>query len=164
MTEVGDQAIEISNVQLQDMPALMQLAVEFFYESDNRDMTLDTAKYRRYLDSIREAPFTRIFMVRCAGFPAAYAVISAVTEFTKEPIGELYHFYVRPDYRGTHVGRALVARIVDQFDQWNTYKDFAEAASGVDSGRSAKMFENLFKKFGYRTTGVVMVRERKNGS
>jgi GNAT superfamily N-acetyltransferase len=73
-------------------------------------------------------------------------------------IGEMFMYYVAPEWRGTLVSRSLVEASVEQYKVWGCKRAYAEAASGLEDPRALKYFNNLWAKFGYREIGTVVMR------
>jgi GNAT superfamily N-acetyltransferase len=86
---------------------------------------------------------------------AGFAIAMIDSMFTDKPFGDVYKFYVMPEFRGSKVSRELVQECVDWFDANDAVSSYAYGDARV--GEDGK-FNNLFKKFGYVPATQVMVR------
>lgn len=137
-----------------DTNQLVALATAFFYESNNRDLTIDTDAYRKTINDYYRYPSVKTFVAvtdegDLVGFLHAYFQ----RDFTVEAIGECYQFYVAPEYRGTRVGRSLIEAAVKQYKIWGCARAYVEAAPGMDAEKHLKTFGNLWGKYGYKFVG-----------
>lgn len=152
-----DILFKVRSADQNDLEQVLEIAVDFFYESDNRAGGLDADLYRfRVLQALQDITYDTIIVMdgdRIAG----YSVITWVRDFTLKRIGEMIHFYVRPEYRGKGVSQLLRDRMIERWEDWGCWRIFVEAASGVNN--SAKLFSNLWKKVGFKETGIILVRD-----
>lgn len=160
----SDGKVEIFRMSWVDLDDLAVLGREFFNDSDYRDLTFDEELFRTSLVTMANNSMYRVLLARVNGLPAGYTCIMATRDFSKEMIGDFCHFYIRREYRGMGVSRAFVEETLKQYDEWGCKKNYAAAASGVrwedkDEQKNVQYFINLWKKYGFRQTGVIMTRE-----
>lgn len=149
---------EVRRCRLQDIEKLMELAAQFFAESDFSDLTYDPALFKRHMVEYATRPDCALITAWISNLMVGYVVITATREFTAEPIGEMYQFYVMPEYRGTGASRELVKAADAQWQAWGCCRSYSEAAPGM-SEKNNKLFANLWKKQGYKDTGIIMIKE-----
>jgi GNAT superfamily N-acetyltransferase len=142
------------------LPAAMDCARTFFYESDfSTTLTPDPEKYEKLITSYVGTPDAAgILAVDDNGKVLGYAHIYRQNYYTKEWIGEMFQFYVRPETRGTQVARSIAKAVTQQFDECVTARDYIEAAPGLSDPSAVKLFCNLWRKFGFRDVGQTMQR------
>ena len=151
--------MKLVTITRDNIDQMMKLAVEFFYESDNRDLTLDAELYKNSLLDVVDYPLHKILMVTDDdGDPGGYIIFYATREYTVEMIGEVYHFFVSHRYRGTVASRTLINAAMDQYKEWGVKRGYVEIASGIDEIND-KIFINLWGKFGYKKSGFMMTKE-----
>lgn len=149
---------KVKSASLSDLEPLLEIAVEFFYESDNKDGGLDLPLYQsRIVEALDDLSCDTILVMDGERI-AAYSVIFWVRDYTLKRIGEMALFYVRPDYRGKNVSRILRDAMESRWDDWGCFRSFVEAASGVQN--SVGLFSNLWKKAGYKNAGVILMKDR----
>ena len=78
------------------------------------------------------------------------------TEFFDEKEADVNKFYVQPEYRGTGIARQLAECLVKCAIANNARVIYALCGSGIDD-KNDKLFENLWKKYGLKKTGCLMV-------
>lgn len=78
------------------------------------------------------------------------------TGFFNEREADIDKFYVQPKYRGTGIARMLAENLVKLAIANDARVIYALCGSGIDE-KNDKMFENLWKKFGFKKTGCLMV-------
>lgn len=149
---------KVRSASLSDLEHLLDIAVEFFHESNNEEGGLDLPLYRvRLIEALEDLSYDTIIVLDGDRI-VAYAVIFWVRDFTLKRIGEMVSFYVRPEYRGKDVSRMLRDAIENRWDDWGCFRSFVEAASGIKN--SVGLFSNLWKKAGYETAGVILMKDR----
>ncbi len=80
--------------------------------------------------------------------------------FTVEPESMVEMFYVSPEGRGMGAGRKLLSAIDAINKERGVVNCYAVSQSAFqDGGKNAKLFTNLFKKFGFCVIGDSLVRE-----
>lgn len=146
-----------------EIPAIVQLAAEFFLESNfsRSGLTVDLKAYEKTIQNYWRYPTVKSIVALCkhTGDLLGYVHVYAQRDYTVELIGELYQFYVRPDARMTLVPRELVRAACAQWDEWGCKRAYAEAAPGLDNEKSLKTFRNLWGKFGFKQIGITLLRE-----
>jgi len=155
---------EITFATEADIDELVTLAHAFFKSSDNVQLTghdyADTSKFRKFLVAMLDRTVVKIILAKHEGRIVGYFVAYVDTEYAT--IGEMYQFYVDPAYRGTGVSRELVAMAVQCYDDWGCPVSYASAAPEIGNIELAH-FRNLFAKFGYVETGIIMTRRASHG-
>lgn len=151
----------ITKLTDENIDAVCDAATEFWHESDsNKGLTLRIDKYRAMLKQYMDDPYCcSIVALDAAGDLAGYIHIYTQSDYTNELVGELYQFYVRKEYRGKGVARL----IVNAADTWYKEMGCARAYSEVGHGTNgrmigAKLFENLWSKFGFNRNGYVLTK------
>lgn len=142
-----------------DVPRILEVAKEFFFESGYAHLTFDGDQYSKILHNCASSEDIRIFIAEANNEIAGYVIVCLAREYTVENVGETYQFYVRERYRGTNAARSLVDAAIRQFDLWNCVLSYVVADPRMRKENN-KLFSNLWKKFGYMDSGIQMVRER----
>ena len=144
-----------------DISDITEKAVQFFSESDfNGNLTANPDRYRDMLYDFIDNPHVASFVARSGEDVVGYIHIYCQSDYTNELVGEMYQFYVDPNFRGKGVARALVSRAVEQYREWGCKRAYSEAAAGFDDGgKNLRLFINLWKKAGYTEKGIVMVKD-----
>lgn len=148
-----------------EIPQIVELARAMFYESSyglNGNATIDTGKFQRTLENYWRYQSAQAIVAMDArnGDVLGYVMIYYQRDFTVEPVGELYQFYVRADMRKTLVPRELAKAATKQFDAWGCVHSYVECGTGFDDGgKSIKTFGNLWGKVGFKQVGAVFIRE-----
>lgn len=147
-----------------EVDQLLQAAEEFFYEGEFRSLTFDRECYRNHLLNYLSDISSDVISAWDEDTLCGYVIIFCTREYTKENVGDQYQFYVRPDYRGTGVSRLLVDAAEKRFDDWNCAISHTAADPRLDKHpKNNSLFCNLWAKFGYKTTGVLLTKERRIG-
>ncbi len=153
--------MQIRPFMYSDINEFMDAAESFFRESRNRDYAVDLERYRNLVLASVPVHTVAIIVAVEDGIIAGYAIINLMMDFTQEPIGDMYQFYVRPEYRGKGVARGLRDAVVRQFDHWGCPLSHVSADAGIDEdGTATLLFRNLWAKVGYSVTGVTMTRKK----
>lgn len=148
-----------------DLDQLVDLGAQFYQESNFLgNLTMSKKNYRatlaQYLD-FDKFPYVAPIVAVKDGKILGYLHIYAQRDYTEERIGEVYQFYVLPEYRGSGVARALVEAANLQYAEWEVARGYVEASPGMDAEAHLKLFENLWGRFGYKKIGIVMMKEFK---
>lgn len=141
---------------------LVDAAKVFFAESDFKEngIECDTDTFRKLLHEYIYNPYVgAIIAVDEQDNVVGYILIYCQQDYTVQLIGDLYLFFVQPEWRGTKVGRSLVEAAVKQWKEWGCKRVYTEAASGIQEPQYLTMFKNLWAKFGFTEIGVVMKLE-----
>lgn len=79
-------------------------------------------------------------------------------EFSEERIGYVSKFYIDRKFRGTKTARLLTRTISEWMDLMGCVATFATATANIETDKG--LFENLFSKFGFKSCGKTIVREK----
>lgn len=146
-----------------DCDNFITLAERFFAESDNAGrVTPRPDKFAAFFNAAIEAPNEIAILLAFDGDGrfAGYSIPIVQLVFSSEPIGDLYQFYVAPEHRATQCSRTLVEATVQQYDAWGCAISYSYAAAGLQaSEKDVALFRNLWQKYGYRQSGIIMTRE-----
>lgn len=143
-----------------DIPQLVELGARFYAESNFRgSMEMSKVNYQRTLEKYIDLPRVAAILAVKDGEVLGNAYIYAQNDYTEETVGELYQFYVRPEYRGTGVARSLAESAVLQYAEWNCKRAYVEGSPGFDQLQHLPQFENLWGRFGFKKIGVVLMKE-----
>lgn len=160
-TEEFDYTVRLATPE--DVPAIVETALTFWHESNHSENhSEDPEKYATFLsENMINRDGVRVIIAEVEGKVVAYHIIYVMADYKNKPDGEMYQFYVHPDYRGTPIARDLVEMAVQHWDDWGC--DVAYAIASPEVGNiELSLFRNLFAKFGFKETGIVMTR-RKGG-
>ena len=147
-----------------DKAAFIKAAAIFFHESDNAGRVTPRAdKFGSFFDASLEAPDDIQILIAERGADnafAGYSIPIVQRVFSTEPIGDLYQFFVLPEHRASLCARALVKATVAQYDAWGCAISYSYAAPGLKgSEKNVALFRNLWQKYGYKQSGIIMTRE-----
>lgn len=146
--------------QRRDIPQLVDLGARFFGESNQLGgATMSREKYQRTLETFINHDLVAAIVADVDGEIVGYVHIYAQDDATVELIGDLYQFYVIPEYRGTGVSRELAKAAVSQYAEWNCKAAYIEAAPGMADPHHLQLFENLWGRVGFKKIGLVMCKE-----
>lgn len=153
--------MQIRPFEQADINEFMDTAECFFRESRNSDYAVNLARYRHLIQASAGVPTVAVIVAVEDGIIAGYAILNVMIDFTDEPIGDMYQFYVRPEYRGKGAARGLRDAVVKRFDEWGCPLSHVSADAGIDdTGNATLLFRNLWAKAGYSVTGVTMTRKK----
>lgn len=139
---------------------VVEAGVAFFRESNNDGrLTVSVENYRRLIEAYIGHPQAKSIVAISCGQVVGYTHIYYQQDFTVERVGELFQFFVRPEWRGTGVARGLVEAANTQYEAWGCSRAYAEAAPGLKDRRALGLFGNLFGKFGYTPVGTTFMKE-----
>lgn len=147
-----------------DMPDFLALAATFFAESYHRNDDIDLDAFGALISSSFDMPNVNIITVRVDDKLAGYAIINYNQEFKMQREGDMSELYLHPSYRGTGASRALADAVDNQFKTWGVRHAHLWAAPGLDNQEKALgVFRNLWAKYGFKQTGIIMTKEYSNG-
>lgn len=128
----------------------------YFNESVYSGLTYDHHATRNMILAwLRDLAFVAIADGKVVGFVAA----GLMRTFYKEPEMDIDMFYVLPDYRATGISRVLAKVIVEIADKFNVGAIYTSCLSGIDDSND-KLYQNLWKKYGFQKLGTVMLRSK----
>lgn len=139
---------------------VLNAAKEFFDETEFSKLSYDGERYKEVLTNFYHDPEAEIITAWDDNNLCGYIIIFYVREYTKENIGEVYQFYVRKKYRKTIVGRLLVNKAEERFDDWKcAVRHSSVDPRMIENTINNSLFCNLWKKFGYKTTGTLLTKD-----
>jgi len=100
--------------------------------------------------------WSSILVAEIDGKLVGFGAIVIATEFFNEREADIDKFYVQPKYRGTGIARMLAESLIKLAIANDARVIYALCGSGINE-KNDKMFENLWKKFGLKKTGCLMV-------
>lgn len=161
-TETFDYEIRLATTA--DIDAIVDTALIFWHSSNHAvNRSQNPVKFKQLMREYMGRSCTRIIIAVREGKVIGYIMIYAEADYKDALDGELYQFFVHPDYRGSGVGRDLVEMAVQVYDDWGC--DVCYAIGSAEVGENELVhFRNLFAKFGFVETGIVMTRRKIHGS
>lgn len=158
---VGSKDIEIFKATRDNLEELFSLAENFWNESNfnNGSLTLAPDFWKSTVSHHIGLHDTAAICAKVDGAIVGYVLIYYQTDYTKEKIGEMFQFYVKPEMRGTPVARSLVSSAVEQYEEWGCKRAYCEASPGISHRDHLGMFSNLWAKYGYSEIGVTLMKE-----
>lgn len=96
-------------------------------------------------------------IIRSAGKIAALGVMQLSRTFYKQIEADIAMFVVGKKYRATGISRALIDFLLRIADENQAAVIYSSCLSGIGD-KNNKMYVNLWKKYGFRELGTVMVR------
>lgn len=96
-------------------------------------------------------------IVRSKGKIVGFASMGFMRTFYKQIEADVDMFFVLPEYRGTGIARALSTTISDIAEKGNAAIVYTSCLSELGD-KNNSMYENLWKKQGFRKLGSVMIR------
>jgi GNAT superfamily N-acetyltransferase len=142
-----------------DSAAFHDLAIRYIAES-GQHREYSWAWTQRALESFL-ADGNTLLLVADAETGFAGGILAMLDHaFTAQPVCLVSMFYVRPEYRGTGLARALVQGCVAWADAAHCSHTFA-SANAMLSDAETQMFVNLCRKFGFQPAGSPVLARRK---
>lgn len=139
----------------EDIPALIDIA-RVFCEESKWGWTFDSFNAANsFFTAIRHNDMI-VFGVFDDDKIVGFTLASIECDFTVETIGDIVEFFIHPTARGTKAGRSLLVKVCEWFDQKKCKSVFVKSTGNVD--RQDIVFQNLFKKFGFKVFSNVLVR------
>jgi len=160
--EINAPDFRVVEASYDEMDELLDLSEAFFKESNyHGHTTFNRQKLRGNLFQAwqnRPRDFITFVAVTAYGRMAGFAHVRREDVFTNEDIGELYQFYVLPEYRGTAVGRRLRDAVDQQFQDWKCAFSYVECGAGLDARKNDMLFFNSWRKIGFEFLGTVLFK------
>lgn len=98
-----------------------------------------------------------VFLIRSQGRAAAMASMEMMRSFYEEIEADITMFYVHADYRATGISRALADTLCRTAEMNGAKVVYSSCLSGMGD-KNVNLYTNLWKKFGFRVLGTVMMR------
>lgn len=154
---------EIKRATDEEIDALVDTALGFWNESGHSvNESADPEKYKAFLKDMSQKDGVRIIVAVIGPRVIGYHIIYCLADYKNKLDGEMYQFFVHPDFRGSGVARDLVEIAVQTWDDWGCDVNYAIASPELGNIELSQ-FRNLFAKFGFVETGIVMTRRPKHG-
>lgn len=150
---------EIRDVRLSDFEAIYKMCLRFYDESNFHKYTFDRDKLIETINTFfTEAVHCRIAFAGDA--PVGFMAWTYERYWTKESTGHLFLFYVDKAARGTDAARALVHELDLCTKRADVVALYVASTGGFsDNLKNEALFTNLFKKFGFKDMGRVLIKE-----
>lgn len=153
-----DVVVKVYRACRDDVDEIVALAKGFFEESNlSKNLTLKEANWRRTVTDYIDYESVNAIIAVVNGNIVGYCLVYWQEDYTVERIGEMYQFYVLPEFRKTIVPRSLIKYAVKQYEEWGCKRCYLDASPGMGDTQ-LKSFENLWGKFGYEKVGMTMMR------
>lgn len=127
----------------------------YFQETIFSNLTYDADMTKQLIGEWINNNITGLVLVD--GVIAGFAVMCLSRSFYKEIEADVEMFYILPQYRGTGASRALIDGLMKTGEANNVAVMYASCLSGI-SEKNEKLYINLWKKFGFKKLGTVMMR------
>lgn len=152
--------IEIRSPELLEIPQLVDIALNFFHESNYfGDLTPSPVNFAGFCAECVMDPSLEILTLFEDGKAAGISIFNYHKYLTEETISSFYLFFVDRAYRGRGFGRDLLAKSLEIGIHKGARRFYGDAgASFSDGGRNDKVIENLFAKYGFIRLGAMMMK------
>lgn len=139
----------------------MVTAAAFYAESRNERIPADLEKFRTLVElAMQHTDMVAVLIAVENDIVAGYSILNTFCDYTRQPLGDLYQFYVAEAYRGKGVSVQLRDASIEQFKAWGCPLSHISADTGIDEeGTTTALFANLWAKAGYKKTGIIMTME-----
>lgn len=146
-----------------DKAEFMRVCEQFFHESYHKDGDIDLEAWWKLVSASFKVGYVSIPCAFHGSEMVGFAIINYNTEFKKQREGELSKFYIMPEWRKTGVSRILAQVVVNIFDEWGCSDTHLWAAPQLEgSDHNISLFKNLWARYGYKETGIIMTRKGKS--
>jgi len=136
-----------------DVNTIFEMILPYAAESwQGRNAEVDYPTIVNSLFNVIGDPTFIKLIVENEGEIVAFACGYTGISWWKEPDGCIDMFYVSKKARGTKAARELVAGMINRFKSAGVGYLYAGAESDVND-KNTRLYENLFKKFGFRDIG-----------
>lgn len=140
---------------INDLPNLVDIAKEFMAETNwgwtfNEDFSLES-----FYKSIIHPECDVVLCLSDGNELLGAAIVAIENDFQVESVGDILEFYISAKARGTGAGRELLSSMCKWFDSRKCVNVFVKATANIGNDQA---FINLFKKFGFKVSSVVLVR------
>ena len=147
-------AIELRLATVDDIDDLVLLFATFFRESHYQPyLQFDAAVAAKYLRAAIGSGFSPHILATHNGRIVGVGCYHLDSSFASAPLAVMDEIYALEEYRGTPVGRALVATMLDLAKRDGATCIHIPLTSGH---KAMPSLVNLFRKFGAEIIGVVM--------
>ena len=155
------ESVEIFNADASNLEEMFALAENFWHESNfqTAGLTLAPDFWKNTVRAHIGLPDTAGICASIDGAIVGYVLVYYQTDYTVERIGEMFQFYVKPEYRSTKVARKLVEAAVNQYKEWGCARAYCEASPGIAMRDHLALFRNLWGKYDYQEIGVTLMKE-----
>lgn len=151
----------VKELEEKDKKEFLTIAEIFFKESYHKAGTIRLDKFWHQIKQTFKHKNVSIPCVCFEGKIIGYAIINYNTEFKDEKEGDLSKLYILPEYRKTGASRVLAQVVIDIFDEWGCEDSHIWAAPQLEgNNQNIALFRNLWLKYGYVETGIIMTRKR----
>lgn len=143
-----------------DAPGFHALARAYIAESGQRRAYSEANTQAALEHGIRD-PGTLLLLAEEIDLVLVGGVMATLDyAFTEQPVCGVGMFYVRPEWRGTPVARALISGAVQWADEAGCSHCFTSGDAMIGDA-DTQMFINLVRKFGFEPTGSPVLVRRK---
>lgn len=140
---------------INDLPALLELGREFISETQWGWTYSEENALKSFYTHIVHPDCDIIQVTSDEGELLGAGMVSIENDFQVENVGDIVEFYMSPKARGTGASRELLKGMCDWFDENECVKVFVKATANIGNDAA---FINLFKKYGFQVSSVVLVR------
>ena len=131
----------------------------YFNESIYKELTYDAEATGRMIDDWLNNSVT--LLLKNNNNVVGFAVTSLFTSYYKEIECDVEMYFILKGHRGTGASRLLCEACINVAEANSAGAMYASCLSGIDE-KNNNLFINLWKKYGFKTLGTVMIRG-KNG-
>ena len=97
------------------------------------------------------------YIIRSKGKIVAFGTLAFMKSFYEQIEADVDMFFVLPEYRATGIARVLADTLSRTAEMNGAKVMYTSCLSGIGTQNNS-MYVNLWKKFGFRPLGTVMVR------
>lgn len=147
--------ITIRDAVIEDLPAVLALADEFFTYGGRHSEFYDKEVFTNTARTIFQLPDCNKAITAWNGdILAGYILVTWAKVFTSRPVLYETHFCVKMDYTRTQVGRLLTRAAIDVGEEKDCLAFYAGSTSGIKSFENSIL--NMYTKFGFSPAGQLM--------
>lgn len=153
---------EIRQAGYDDIDAIVDTALAFWKESEysKGEAPADPGRFKQFIREGLDRDGTRCIIAVSEGKVLGYVMFYLDFPDYKDGIdGELYQFFTHPQARGTGISRDLIEMMEQTYDDWGCGCRYAILSAEIGE-KELSQVKNLFAKFGYEVTGIIMTKRR----
>lgn len=140
---------------MNDLPKLVNIAKEFMAETNWGWTFSEENALKSYYTSIVHPECDIVLCLSDENELLGAAIVAIENDFQVENVGDILEFYISAKARGTGASRELMSSMCKWFDDRKCVRVFVKATANIGNDQA---FINLFKKYGFQVSSVVLVR------
>lgn len=136
---------------LSDIQDIRRISLEFWEESNFSGLEPDLDDWDRLTADLIQSDVCAVFVYEDTAGIIGYLMMLKEKFYTRQPLANMFLFYVQESGRRSGAGRALFEASIEQAEEWEACAYYVGISAGIS--KNEKSLLNMYRRYGFEDAG-----------